>query len=233
MLRYLRQLLFRCVLAALAASLLSVVMLRFVTPPASAFMVQDRVTAWLHGDLRYRIRYDWIPLEHIAPDMALAVIAAEDQNFPNHDGFDFPAIRRALRANQHSRRLRGGSTISQQVAKNLFCYRQRSYLRKGLEAYFTVLIEVFWPKRRIIEMYLNVAEFGGGIYGVSAASYAFFGTSPRRLSTTQAAQLAAVLPNPKQLRANQPSRYVLARRNWILLHMRRLGGNAYLKGVLQ
>jgi monofunctional biosynthetic peptidoglycan transglycosylase len=163
-------------------------------------------------------------MDRISPVMALAVIAAEDQRFPDHWGFDFNAIGRAFKYNNHSERMRGASTISQQVAKNLFLWSGRSYLRKGLEAGLTLGLEALWSKERILEVYLNIAEFGDGIYGVHAASGQFFGKTPDRLSRQEAALLASVLPSPRRLHADHPSPYLLARARWISNHMGKLGG---------
>jgi monofunctional glycosyltransferase len=159
------------------------------------------------------------------------VIAAEDQQFPFHTGFDLKSIRDAVRENAHRKRPRGASTISQQVAKNLFLWNGGGYVRKGLEAWFTVLIELLWPKERILEVYLNVAQFGRGVFGVEAASHTFWRKPAARLSRTEAATLAAVLPNPIRLRADRPSRYVQSRRDWILGQMSGLGGREYLEEV--
>jgi monofunctional biosynthetic peptidoglycan transglycosylase len=172
-----------------------------------------------------------VSLEQISPHAAIAVIASEDQQFPFHAGFDFDSIRDAVRESERGKRLRGASTISQQVAKNLFLWPGHSFVRKALEAYFTVLIEALWPKERILEMYLNVAQFGNGIYGVQAAAQRFWHTPARRLSSSEAALLAAVLPNPLRLHVDRPSRYVLARRDWILGQMRGLGGAGYLQAL--
>ncbi len=194
-------------------------------------MLRARIGAALARDPSYRTQYLWVDLERISPNAALAVIASEDQRFPFHAGFDFGSIRQAVRASERGRRLRGASTISQQVARNLFLWSGRSYVRKALEAWFTVLIEACWPKERILEIYLNIAQFGRGIYGVEAASRHFFHEPATRLTVDQAALLAAVLPNPLLLRVASPSRYVLARRDWIMGQMRRLGGDAYLEAV--
>src|SRR3990170_3240644 len=158
--------------------------------------------------------------------MSLAVIAAEDQNFPFHFGFDFEQIEKAIEQSNRGRRLRGASTITQQVAKNLFLWEGRSFIRKGLEAYFYVLLELFWPKRRILEVYLNIAEFGDGTHGVYAAAKTFFGKHPSELTPSEAALLAAVLPHPKHLHANTPSPYVEERARWIEEQMEQLGGPA-------
>jgi monofunctional biosynthetic peptidoglycan transglycosylase len=216
-------------LACLGTSVGAVLLLRWVEPWTSAFMVGTRKDALLARNFDYANDYRWVDLEQVSPHAAIAVIAAEDQQFPFHAGFDFKSIREAIRHNARSERVRGASTISQQVAKNLFLWRGRSYLRKGLEAWFTVLIEVLWPKERILEVYLNIAEFGRGVYGVEAASQRFFRKPASRLTRSQAATLAAVLPNPVRLRVDAPSRYVLARRGRILGQMRALGGPAYLR----
>ena len=187
--------------------------------------------AWRSGERNYHTDFQWVSLEQISPHAAIAVIASEDQQFPFHAGFDFDSIREAVRDSERGKRLRGASTISQQVAKNLFLWTGHSFVRKGLEAYFTVLIETLWPKERILEMYLNVAQFGDGIYGVQAAAQRFWHKPALRLSSAEAALLAAVLPNPLRLHAERPSRYVLQRRDWILGQMRDLGGAAYLRAL--
>jgi monofunctional biosynthetic peptidoglycan transglycosylase len=216
-------------LFALGTSIGSVLLLRWVEPWTSAFMVGTRKDALLARDFDYANDYRWVHLEQVSPHAAIAVIAAEDQRFPFHAGFDFKSIREAIRHNARSERVRGASTISQQVAKNLFLWRGRSYLRKGLEVWFTVLIEALWPKERILEVYLNIAEFGRGIYGVEAATQRYYRKPASRLTRSQAATLAAVLPNPVRLRVDKPSRYVLERRDRILGQMRALGGPAYLR----
>lgn len=163
--------------------------------------------------------------------MRIAVVASEDQKFPAHWGFDFAQIGDALDDREHGRRIRGASTISQQVAKNLFLWPGQSWVRKGIEAYLTVLIEALWPKRRILEVYLNIAEFGHGIYGVEAASRTYFRKSAAQLNTYDAALLAAVLPNPARLKAAAPSFYVRSRQSAIVSQMQRLGGPSYLKNL--
>lgn len=192
-------------------------------------MLGSRIDALVAGERAYRIRYDWVPLERISANAAIAVIASEDQTFAEHFGFDLEMIRKAVDHNAKGRRIRGASTITQQVAKNLFLWSGRSYLRKGLEAWFTIWIEVLWPKSRILEVYLNVAEFGRGIYGVEAASQRFFDKPAKRLTRSEAARLAAVLPNPRRLRADRPSAYVQRRTTTIEAQMRAIGGAAYLK----
>jgi monofunctional biosynthetic peptidoglycan transglycosylase len=207
----------------------AVLALRWLRPLTSAVMLEARVRAVLAGDSAYRTDFRWVPLERISPHAAIAVIAAEDQQFPFHAGFDFQSIRAAIRASERGKRLRGASTISQQVAKNLFLWSGHSFARKGLEAYFTVLLEAAWPKERILETYLNIAQFGKGVYGVEAAARRFYHEPAARLNPSEAALLAAVLPNPIRLRLDKPSGYVLGRREWILQQMRALGGPAYLQ----
>jgi len=214
--------------AGLAGSVLLVLVFRVVDPPLSAVMAGDWLDAKLSGDHGFVLRHRWTGWDQVSPAVPIALVAAEDQRFPLHHGFDFDAIQRALEAAGDGERLRGASTISQQVAKNLFLWNGRSYVRKGLEAWFTVLLEAMWPKQRILEVYLNVAEFGRGIYGVGAASEAFFHTRPDRLDARQAALLAAVLPNPERFHADRPSPYVLRRVAWIQRQVAQLGGPAWL-----
>jgi monofunctional glycosyltransferase len=208
----------------IAASVLIVVLLRWVNPPFSAFMMETQISAWAKHDRTYVFRHRWVDLTQISPNLPLAVVASEDQKFPEHWGFDVEAIEKAYEMNQHSHRVHGASTISQQVAKNLFLWSGRSYFRKGLEAYFTLLIEACWPKRRILEIYLNIAEFGYGVYGAEAAAQRFFHVPAAKLSRSDAAVLAAVLPSPERLVAATPSAYVQQRRDWILGQMQALGG---------
>jgi len=215
------------VLVALTA--VPVLLMRWWSPFSSAFMLDASFAHYSEKD--YSTRYSWVDLEKISPNAALAVIASEDQQFPFHTGFDFKSIREAVRENAHRKRPRGASTISQQVAKNLFLWNGGGYARKGLEAWFTVLIELLWPKERILEVYLNIAQFGRGIFGVEEASRAFFHKPAARLSRPEAATLAAVLPNPIRLRADRPSAYVISRRDWIVGQMRGLGGREYLEEV--
>ena len=218
-------------MAVFLATALPVLILRWVPPPASMFMIIAQCSAIIQGDDDFRLQYDWTPWEDISKHAKLAVVAAEDQTFADHLGFDFKAMRKAMISNQHSKKVRGASTLSQQTAKNLFLYPGRSYLRKVIEAYMTALVELSWPKQRILEVYLNVAEFGKGIYGVEAASQAYFQKSAAQLSAQEAALLAAVLPNPILLRADQPSAYVQRRQQWIANQMRRLGGEHYLNDL--
>lgn len=203
---------------------------RWLPVPFSSFMLIRQVERLLPGSDVPPIHYQWVDLKDMSPLMPLAVIAGEDQRFPDHWGFDFNAIGKALNYNKkHSRTLRGASTISQQTAKNLFLWSDRSLVRKGLEAALTLCLEICWPKERILEVYLNIAEFGDGIYGIGSASTLLLHTTPARLSRRQAALLAAILPNPRRFHADHPSSYILGRAKWIETHMKQLGGTRYLK----
>ncbi len=202
--------------------MLLILLLRFVPPPTTSFMLQ---TAFRNGPYAYR----WQPYEQISPNMSLAAIAAEDQRFPIHKGFDVDAINAALRDAENGASLRGGSTITQQVAKNLFLWPGRSFVRKGIEAWLTILIELTWNKQQILQMYLNIAQFGDRTFGVEAASQQFFQISARDLTPAEAALLAAVLPGPELYSVEAPSWEVLDRQSWILTQMNQLGGTAYLQ----
>jgi len=228
MLKRFRKVLAWVLLGAVGLSIVPVLFLRWVPPPTSAFMLR-RSLANLVSRQGAPIRYHWTGWAQISPSMRVAVVAAEDQKFPRHWGFDFESIAEAIEDQGPRRRVRGASTITQQVARNLFLWPGRSYVRKGLEAYFTVLLELFWPKRRILEVYLNVAEFGDGTHGVYAAAKTFFGKHPSELTPSEAALLAAVLPHPKHLHANTPSPYVEERARWIEEQMEQLGGPTYLR----
>lgn len=200
----------------------AVLLLRWVDPPTSAFMLRDRSLAWWQGDKAYQFRHAWVDWQDISPQAKLAVIASEDQKFAEHFGFDLESINAALEDRRKGGRTRGASTLSQQVAKNLFLWPGQSWVRKGLEAWFTLLIESCWTKQRILEVYLNVAEFGKGVFGVGAASDSFFRKPAARLSAPDAALLAAVLPSPKRFRVTAASAYVRKRQQWILGQMRAL-----------
>lgn len=225
---------FRFVLRLLALVLIlsigSVLLLRWVDPPTTAFIIRERLSAGDPGKPR-SVQYRWVDWQQISPHIKVAVIAAEDQTFPDHNGFDLKSINDALEARENGRRVRGASTLSQQVAKNLFLWPGQSWIRKGLEAYFTVLIETLWPKQRILEVYVNIAEFGSGVFGVGAASEVYFKKPAARLNTSDAALLAAVLPSPKRMKVRSPSRYVLSRQQWILGQMRGLGGVGLLRQI--
>ena len=192
-------------------------------------MIERRIEALFDKQQDFTLHYRWTPITEVSSNLPIALVASEDQKFPTHHGFDVEAIQSALADAEDGERLRGASTISQQVAKNLFLWNGRSFVRKGFEAYFTVLIEALWPKRRIIEVYLNIAEFGDGVYGVAAASERYFRSSPQKLSLQQSALLAAVLPNPRKLHVERPSAYIQRRANWIERQVRQLGGSAWLE----
>jgi monofunctional biosynthetic peptidoglycan transglycosylase len=212
-------------------SVLIVLLLKWLNPLTSSIMIQRKIEAIVMWNERKMIAYEWFSYENISKNMALAVVAAEDQNFPTHFGFDFDQIEKALEQHERGRRLRGASTITQQVAKNLFLWEGRSFIRKGMEAYFSLLIELLWSKERILEVYLNIVETGDMIFGVGAASQIYFKKLPVKLTRSQSALLAATIPNPIRFSARRPSGYVLRRQNWILGQMSSLGGTNYLKDL--
>ena len=238
-----RSWLWKLPLAFVAFSVLQVLVLRFVDPPFSMFMAARQLDALVAGDFEFRIAHDWRDMDKMSPNLPLALVASEDQNFARHNGFDFAAIEKAQAHNEKMieraekrgkpvRRLRGASTISQQTAKNLFLWQGSGvtrWARKGLEVWYTALIETLWPKRRILEVYANIAEFGDGIYGGQAAARSFFRKDASRLSTAEAARLAAVLPSPKRYNAARPGPYVQRRTNAIQRQMRYMGGSGYLR----
>lgn len=209
--------------SVLLVSLAVVLPWRWIPPPTTAFILQEQVRE------AGRIHRQWVPMQAITPELAIAVVAAEDQKFPHHRGFDFDSLWRAL--TEERSRIRGASTITQQLAKNLYLWPGRSMVRKGLEAWLTVLIELTWPKQRILEVYLNVVEFGPKVYGAGAASRLYFGKSAGQLTAREAALLAAVLPNPKQFSATRPSDYVRSRAARIETAVDALGGPGYITGL--
>lgn len=196
-----------------AAQLIYIIVLKWVDPPITVTQLQS----WVHRD---GLRRDYVNLEEMSPHAALAVIASEDQRFPDHNGFDIKSIKKAMELNKKKpNRLRGASTISQQVAKNVFLWQGRSWLRKGLEVYFTFMIEAVWGKRRILEMYLNVAEMGKGVFGIEAASRKYFNKSAKRLTRNESAMIAASLPNPKKYTVKPLSKYINKRYPWVIQQM--------------
>lgn len=213
------------ILVILVTSIVIVLPWRWIAPPTTAFIVRERISS---DDPVY---YRWIPWSEISPQLAIAAVATEDQKFPFHNGFDLEAIADALESNRDGNGVRGASTISQQVAKNLFLWPGQNLVRKGAEAYLTVWIELLWPKRRILEVYLNVAEFGSGIFGAGAAADHIFGKPARALTLREAATLVAVLPSPKRMSALRPSDYVLGRVAQIERAVGALGGPSYLAGL--
>lgn len=210
----------RALIAQLAATVVLVLPWRWINPPGSAFMLRDALQS------QQSIEHWWLPLGQISPQLAIAVIAAEDQKFPLHHGFDIDQIRSVLEPGGSPGR--GASTLSQQVAKNLYLWPGRSYLRKGIEAWLTLWLEILWPKARVLEIYLNIAEFGPAVYGAGAASELLLNTRADELSLQQASLLAAVLPNPKLMSAAQPSDYVEKRSIRIQQQADQLGGVSYL-----
>ena len=228
--------------ALFLASIAWVLAYRWVPPPATFLMLERRAHApegrgyyGIRPAGERRIKYRFCTLDEVAPSVPLALVAAEDQRFLLHHGFDFEAISRAARRNwdrAEGKPVVGGSTISQQVAKNVFLWPGRSYVRKGAEAYFTLLIEVLWPKRRIMEMYLSVAEMGDCTFGVEAASRRYFGKPAAEVSPAEAALLAGVLPNPLRFRAENPGPQARAKQRRVLHNMRALGGVRFIREML-
>lgn len=221
--------LWRLPLLLIVLSVLQVLALRFIDPPFTAFMAARQLQALGQGDWTFRVAYDWRDLDAIAPALPVALVAAEDQDFANHRGFDFKAIDKARANNARGRKVRGASTISQQLAKNLFLWSGRSWVRKGIEAWYTVLIEALWPKQRILEVYANVAEFGDGIYGAQAAARSYWRKDASQLTPAESARLAAVLPSPRRYSAVRPGPYVQRRARWIERNARQIGGTGYLE----
>ncbi|QYA24825.1 monofunctional biosynthetic peptidoglycan transglycosylase [Gramella sp. MT6] len=209
---------FKILLGLFLFSILIVVVYKFVPVPFTPLMA-----------IRYfenpeePVEHDWVPIDEISRHLQLAVIASEDQNFEKHSGFDFEAIQEAMEDNRSGRKIRGASTISQQTAKNVFLWPGRNWFRKGMEAYFTFLIEMIWSKERILEVYLNSIEMGKGIYGAQAASQHWFKKDASKLGPYEAAAIAAVLPNPREYRANPASNFIQRRKNWIVRQMRNYG----------
>ncbi|TBU94836.1 monofunctional biosynthetic peptidoglycan transglycosylase [Stutzerimonas kirkiae] len=218
----------KLIIFLMLGSALLVLALRWLPPPVTALMIERKLNAWSEGGSLVLER-TWRPWAELPDDLKMAVIAAEDQRFAEHWGFDLAAIRAALAHNEQGGSLRGASTLSQQVAKNLFLWSGRSWPRKGLEAWFTALIELLWPKQRTLEVYLNSVEWGDGIFGAEAAARHHFGITAAQLSQQQAAQLAAVLPNPHRWSAGKPDSHVLSRASWVRQQMRQLGGHHYLQ----
>lgn len=202
----------------LLLSFLVVLIYKWLPVPYTPLMV---IRYFEHSE--ENLRHNWVPMEEISPNLQVAVIGSEDQNFLNHNGFDYKAIQKAIESNNKGKRTRGASTISQQTAKNVFLWPQRNWFRKGMEVYFTFLIELTWSKKRILEVYLNSIEMGKGIYGAEAAAQAWFGKSASKLSGNEAAAIAAILPNPREYRANPASNYIQQRKSWIVRQMYNLG----------
>ena len=219
MIKRLVKIFFKILLWFLGFSVLWVLLYRFVPVPYTPLMAIRSI----EGGEKYQTRHTWVSIDEISPYLQLAVICAEDQTFLSHNGFDRKAIEKALEYNERGKKIRGGSTISQQTAKNVFLWPGRTWFRKGLEAYFTLLIENLWNKERILEVYLNSIEMGNGIYGAEAASQYWFHKSARNLSVENAAAIAAILPSPQKYSANPPGPYVSRRIQWIVKQMRHYG----------
>jgi monofunctional biosynthetic peptidoglycan transglycosylase len=220
----------RCIWKAMlwffGLSILSVIIFKWVPIPFTPLMVTRIIEFKLEGkDAIYS--HKWVPLEDISPNLQKAVIASEDGNFLKHNGFDFEAMQKAFKNNNKGRRLKGGSTISQQTAKNIFLWQGRSYIRKGLEAYFTVLIELIWGKERIMEVYLNSIEMGNGVYGAQEAARHWYSKTATNLTPREAAGIAAILPNPRKFKASNSSSYINRRKDKIMRVMRHVGKIEY------
>ncbi|MCU0328284.1 MAG: monofunctional biosynthetic peptidoglycan transglycosylase [Chitinophagales bacterium] len=199
---------------------LSVIIFRFIPVPLTPLMIWRLPDQIFNKERVVRLYKDWEPIQNISIHMQNAIISSEDQKFFNHHGFDFEAIEKALKSNKKGKRIKGGSTISQQTAKNLFLIPVRNYVRKAFEAYFTVLIEFYWSKERILEVYLNIIEFGDGIYGVQAASDYYFDIPASQLSNSHAAQLASIVPNPLVYDLKNPNRKINKKTQWIKRNMK-------------
>lgn len=225
--RGLRFLLF-VILGFVGLSVLLVLVFRVVPVFGSTVMLERKIESWVSGE-PISIQQQWRPWASLSDNAKLAVIASEDQRFPMHHGFDFNQMQKALDAWFSGDSLRGASTISQQTAKNLFLWTGRTWVRKGFEAWFTVLIELLWPKERILEVYLNVVEWDSGVFGLEAAAQHYFGVHADQLTAARASRLAAILPNPREWSASRPSAYIQQRSQWIRQQMRQLGGSAYLE----
>jgi len=206
----------------LGLSIFTVIIFKWVPIPITPLMITRAIENKMDGNDAV-LSHDWVPLEEISPNLQKAVIASEDGNFLKHSGFDFAAMQKAFKNNQKGRKLKGGSTISQQTAKNVFLWQGRSYLRKGLEAYFTVLIELIWGKERIMEVYLNSIEMGNGVYGAQEAARVWYRTTAINLTKREAAGIAAILPNPRKFKASGSSSYIERRKDRIMRNMRHIG----------
>ncbi len=213
--------------AFLSTSILATLIYGVFPVPITPLMVIRNVEQWTDGK-KAVFEKDWVSMDEISIHLAPAVMCAEDQRFKEHWGFDLEAIQKAIEHNKRSKRTRGASTISQQTAKNVFLWPQRSWIRKGLELYFTGLIELVWTKRRILTVYLNVVEFGPGIYGAEAAAQVYFRKPASKLTKSECATLAAVLPNPRKYSVSRPGPYVKRRKEWVLRQMRMHGTEIYL-----
>lgn len=219
----------KVLLVLFAITLLQILFFNWINPFTSSVMLQRQINSFFSD--KKSVKYKWCDYKAISEEMTLAVVASEDQSFPTHFGFDIEQINKAIKESKKRRRLRGASTITQQVAKNLFLWEGKSFIRKGFEAYYTVLLELIWSKKRIIEVYLNIAEMGDNVFGVGIASKIYFKKLPLNLKIEECALLAAILPNPVRFSAINPSEYTLKRREWVIEQMSHLGGVDYIKNL--
>ncbi|MBN8692712.1 MAG: monofunctional biosynthetic peptidoglycan transglycosylase [Bacteroidetes bacterium] len=218
MLRKILGIIWRLVLGFVILSVVSVIIFRWVPVPITPLMVIRSIEQKMDGK-KMKMEHDWVPLEEISPKLQLAVVCSEDQNYLKHFGFDWGAIEKAMKENEEGKRMRGASTITQQTAKNVFLWPGRSYIRKAFEVWFTLLIEIFWSKERIMEVYLNSIEMGDGVYGAEAAAQHWYKKKAIKLTKDDAAGIAAVLPNPRKYKANPPTNYITKRKVWIKQQM--------------
>lgn len=227
-LRIVKNYLVKFIIFFFVGSIVSTILFRWLPVPFTPLMLIRCVEQKVNGK-EVKLYKDWVSLEELSPHLQLAVVVTEDQEFLEHYGFNMKAMEKAFNSNKKGRKIRGGSTITQQTAKNLYLWHGRNYIRKGLEAYFSLLIETFWSKERILEVYLNIIEFGDGIYGAQEASKYYFGVNAKDLSKKQAAQLAVILPNPRKYKVNNAGKYVQKQVDWTLNQMRMWGNKLDLE----
>jgi monofunctional biosynthetic peptidoglycan transglycosylase len=220
----------KILLVLIILQLVYIVLLKWINPPFTLTMLGSRISLISSGR---RFQHSWVGYDNISPYAKLAVIASEDQLFATHHGFDFGSIEKAVKHNEKSRHVHGASTISQQTARNVFLWQSRTWLRKGLEVYFTFMIEHIWGKKRILEIYLNEVQMGDGIFGIQAAASAYFGKPASRLSRSQAALVAATLPNPVLFKVKAPSRFVLWRQAWVMEQMDHLQSDPRIQALIR
>jgi monofunctional biosynthetic peptidoglycan transglycosylase len=217
-LQKIKKIIFKFIVVFFVISIFSTIVFRWVPIPFTPLMILRNIEQWSVGKSA-TFEHKWVSMDKISPNLVKAVIVSEDQKFMEHFGFDMEAMEKAYEGNKKGKKIKGGSTITQQTAKNVFLWPQRSYVRKAFEVYFSFLIEVFWSKERILEVYLNSIEMGNGVYGAEAASQHWFRKPAVKLSTYEAASIAAILPNPRKYKATRSSRYVEGRKSWIVRQM--------------
>jgi len=213
-----KRVIIKIIIAFFTISIVSVILYKWVPVPFTSLMLIRNVAHWSKGESA-NFSHNWVSIDEISPNLVKAVIVSEDQKFMEHFGFDLAALEKAYEGNKKGKRIKGGSTITQQTAKNVFLWPKRSYVRKGFEVYFTFLIEVIWSKERIIEVYLNSIEMGNGVFGAEAASQNWFRKPASKLNAYQAASIAAILPNPRKYKATNSSSYIEKRKSWIVRQM--------------